>query len=76
MMNENVLHLASLVRVGTEVTIVRSLSGRVAAAAKKPESRPRTAEKDLPQSPRIINRDADRAADDDDDNYDPYNGWH
>ncbi|MBA2124666.1 L,D-transpeptidase [Hyphomicrobium methylovorum] len=32
MMNENVLHLASLVRVGTEVTIVRSLSGKVASA--------------------------------------------
>jgi hypothetical protein len=33
MLNENVLHLASLVRVGTEVTVVRSLDGKVASAA-------------------------------------------
>jgi lipoprotein-anchoring transpeptidase ErfK/SrfK len=39
MMNENVLHLASLVQVGTEVTIVRSLNGAVASAAKTPKAR-------------------------------------
>jgi lipoprotein-anchoring transpeptidase ErfK/SrfK len=33
MLNENVLHLASLVHVGTEVTIVRSLDGKIASAA-------------------------------------------
>jgi lipoprotein-anchoring transpeptidase ErfK/SrfK len=33
MLNENVLHLASLVHVGTEVNIVRSLDGKVASAA-------------------------------------------
>lgn len=33
MLNQNVLHLASLVRVGTEVTVVRSLDGKVASAA-------------------------------------------
>ena len=39
MMNENVLHLASLVKIGTEVTIVRSLHGKVVASTKAP---PRT----------------------------------
>jgi lipoprotein-anchoring transpeptidase ErfK/SrfK len=39
MMNENVLHLASLVKIGTEVTIVRSLHGNVVASSKAP---PRT----------------------------------
>lgn len=65
MMNANVLHLASLVHVGTEVTIVRSLSGRVASSEKSqsPQSK---------SSPRIINR--QRQADDD--GWDPYNGWH
>jgi lipoprotein-anchoring transpeptidase ErfK/SrfK len=33
MLNENVLHLASLVRAGTEVTVVRSLDGKIASAA-------------------------------------------
>jgi hypothetical protein len=36
MMNENVLHLASLVKIGTEVTIVRSLHGNVVASSKAP----------------------------------------
>ena len=36
MMNENVLHLASLVKVGTEVTIVRSLKGSVVASSNAP----------------------------------------
>ncbi len=43
MMNENVLHLASLVRVGTEVTDVRSLNGAVASAART--SKPRISER-------------------------------
>ncbi|MET1045257.1 MAG: L,D-transpeptidase [Hyphomicrobium sp.] len=76
MMNENVLHLATLVHPGTEVTIVRSLSGRVASAVKAPAPtpavRPRSDARASPQSPRIINRDADDAAGD----WDPYNGWH
>lgn len=40
MLNENVLHLASLVRVGTEVSVVRSIDGRVASAksAKTPKT--------------------------------------
>ncbi len=71
MLNENVLHLASLVHVGTEVTVVRSLSGRVASAAKAPSSR-KAASKTPPQSPHIINRDAEEESDD----WDPYNGWH
>ena len=37
MLNANVLHLATLVHVGTEVTIVRSLDGKVASAAKTPK---------------------------------------
>jgi lipoprotein-anchoring transpeptidase ErfK/SrfK len=37
MMNENVLHLASLVKVGTEVTIVRSLKGSVVASSAAPQ---------------------------------------
>jgi lipoprotein-anchoring transpeptidase ErfK/SrfK len=80
MMNENVLHLASLVHVGTEVTIVRSINGKI-AAAKSSVVRAKTAQKTveqsapqpLPQSPRIINRQNDQA---DDRDWDPYNGWH
>lgn len=61
MMNENVLHLASLVRVGTEVTIVRSLSGKVASAkASKAKSSSR------PSGPRIPDRS---------DESDPYEAW-
>ena len=75
MMNENVLHLASLVHVGTEVTIVRSLSGRVASAAKIPARTARVPERSAPPlstPPRIINR----SAGSEDDQWDPYNGWH
>ncbi|MFT3731163.1 MAG: L,D-transpeptidase [Hyphomicrobium sp.] len=72
MMNENVLHLASLVHVGTEVTIVRSLGRNVASAAKSPRSETKEARKASPQSPAIINRNAAEASDD----WDPYNGWH
>lgn len=39
MLNENVLHLASLVHVGTPVTVVRSLNGGVASNAKPPRAR-------------------------------------
>lgn len=84
MMNANVLHLASLVHVGTEVTIVRSLSGRVASTERPRAPRAATAERSsrptsadapdaTPQSPHIINRDAGPEADD---GWDPYNGWH
>jgi lipoprotein-anchoring transpeptidase ErfK/SrfK len=74
MMNENVLHLASLVRVGTEVTIVRSLSGRVASSARAAPSRAKAVE-NTRTSPVV--RDAQpRPSDADDDIYDPYNGWH
>jgi lipoprotein-anchoring transpeptidase ErfK/SrfK len=75
MMNENVLHLATLVHVGTEVTIVRSLSGRVASAAKIPARTARVPERSAPPlstPPRIINR----SAGSEDDQWDPYNGWH
>lgn len=37
MLNENVLHLASLVHVGTDVTIVRSLGGNVASVGRSAE---------------------------------------
>jgi lipoprotein-anchoring transpeptidase ErfK/SrfK len=81
MMNENVLHLATLVHVGTEVAIVRSLGGRVASNAKPSAPRTKAAEKPspqpadraAPQSPHIINRSGDEA---DGNNWDPYNGWH
>lgn len=62
MLNENVLHLASLVRPGTEVTVVRSLSGKIAANAKAKAASP----------PRSYARGANAPMDD----YDPYNGWH
>lgn len=39
MLNENVLHLASLVHVGTPVTVVRSLERGVASASKTPLAR-------------------------------------
>ena len=42
MLNANVLHLAKLVHVGTEVTIVRSLNGSIASAAKTPGSKSRS----------------------------------
>lgn len=83
MMNANVLHLASLVHVGTEVTIVRSLSGKIASAAKAPAPRPKPAPQrtpspqasspSSPEAPHIINRGGAQA---DDDDWDPYNGWH
>jgi len=40
MLNENVLHLASLVHVGTEVNVVRSLDGKMASAAKPSKAKP------------------------------------
>lgn len=80
MMNENVLHLASLVHVGTEVTVVRSLGGRVASNARAAASRtkpveraPQSSDDATPQSPHIINRGGDQVNDDE---WDPYNGWH
>ena len=42
MLNENVLHLASLVHVGTEVTIVRSLDGKIASAAQPQKAKGET----------------------------------
>ncbi|HET6390629.1 L,D-transpeptidase [Hyphomicrobium sp.] len=79
MLNENVLHLASLVRVGTEVTVVRSLGNKIASSAKTPGSesaqRARTTQRTTP-APRTIPRGAVRPDVGDDDFYDPYNGWH
>lgn len=45
MLNENVLHLASLVRVGTEVTVVRSLDGRIALATSSKASKAQTSDR-------------------------------
>ncbi len=74
MLNQNVLHLATLVHVGTEVTIVRSLSGKVASAAKTSAHRAKPTAKVPPSAPRGNSRNADDTADDD--YYDPYHGWH
>ncbi|WP_045835926.1 L,D-transpeptidase [Hyphomicrobium sp. 99] len=71
MLNENVLHLATLVRPGTEVTVVRSLGNKIASNAKSSTSRARTEKTTSP--PRTVARDAVPR---DDDDYDPYNGWH
>ncbi|HVX34865.1 MAG TPA: L,D-transpeptidase [Hyphomicrobium sp.] len=49
MLNENVLHLASLVHVGTEVTIVRSLDGKVASAASPKTTKAKPVDRDRPQ---------------------------
>jgi lipoprotein-anchoring transpeptidase ErfK/SrfK len=70
MMNENVLHLASLVHVGTEVTVVRSLGGQVASSAKAAPSRPQSAY--VPYAPRQIDR---SPFDDPDDDYEPNDRW-
>lgn len=63
MLNENVLHLASLVKVGTEVTVVRSLNGRIASVRKAPGSKSRSRE--TASQRRWDER-----------RYDPYAGWH
>ncbi len=60
MLNQNVLHLASLVHVGTEVTVVRSLgagSGRVAAA--KPKAEPAPQSRAAPESDARVQWSAD-----------------
>ncbi|HVZ03139.1 L,D-transpeptidase [Hyphomicrobium sp.] len=65
MLNENVLHLASLVHVGTEVTVVRSLDGKIASATTTAKSR------------RSVNRSSTqqyRRGDDYDDPYE-YDPW-
>lgn len=71
MLNENVLHLASLVHVGTEVTIVRSLDGKIASAAppaKTPKAKPGLRTPDR--------RFDDRGEDYDDSyRYEPYDSW-
>lgn len=77
MLNENVLHLASLVRVGTEVTVVRSLGSNIASNAKPSAQRARVTQKTTEPAPRTVTRGAPRpAVRQDDDFYDPYNGWH
>jgi lipoprotein-anchoring transpeptidase ErfK/SrfK len=60
MMNEHVLHLASLTEVGTTVTVLKHAPTQTVSAAQDDE---------LPaaQEPEILNRDADRYEDDDDD---------
>lgn len=71
MLNENALHLASLVHVGTEVTVVRSLSGKIASDAKASVPRAQITAK-TPSPSRTYARGATTPVDD----YDPYNGWH
>jgi lipoprotein-anchoring transpeptidase ErfK/SrfK len=70
MLNENVLHLATLVHPGTEVTIVRSLGRNVASAARTSAPRQTPIAKTSP-APRNDDRDGHTA-----DYFDPYNGWH
>jgi lipoprotein-anchoring transpeptidase ErfK/SrfK len=72
MLNENVLHLASLVHVGTEVTIVRSLDGKIASAAppaKPPKAKPSVR---TPEDRRFDDRGGDY---DDPYQYEPYDPW-
>jgi len=49
MLNENVLHLASLIHIGTEVNVVGSLNGKIASAAKP--SKPRSSDRAGQQRP-------------------------
>ena len=69
MLNGHVLHLASLVQVGAEVTVVRSLAGAKVAAAKPPAQ----AAKKPAQIQRPCNARVQWSADDDydDQNYEP-----
>ena len=69
MLNGHVLHLASLVQVGAEVTVVRSLAGAKVAAAKPPAQ----AAKKPAQIQRPRNARVQWSADDDydDQNYEP-----
>jgi lipoprotein-anchoring transpeptidase ErfK/SrfK len=71
MLNENVLHLASLVHVGTEVTVVRSLDGKIASAAAS--AKPAKAK----ARARMSDRRFDDRSDDYDDpyRYEPYDPW-
>jgi hypothetical protein len=64
MLNENVMHLASLVKVGTEVAVIRSLNGSIASA----KTRGFTSRSRETASPRRW----------DERPYDPYaaEGWH
>jgi len=72
MLNENVLHLASLVRVGTEVTVVRSLDGKIASAASSKSSSVKAASRERAQ--RYDRRDFNGRGDDYDDPY-LYEPW-
>lgn len=72
MLNENVLHLASLVRVGTEVTVVRSLDGKIASAVSSKPSGAKATSK--PRAQRYERRDFDGRGDDYDDPY-LYEPW-
>lgn len=71
MLNENVLHLASLVRVGTEVTVVRSLDGKIASAA---SSKPSNVKATSKQRSQLERRRFEGRGDDDDDPY-LYEPW-
>jgi lipoprotein-anchoring transpeptidase ErfK/SrfK len=62
MLNEHVLHLASLVSVGTEVAVVRALNGNIAAAARSSKSQ--------------VSQERPRSRWEDRDDLDPYGGWH
>lgn len=72
MLNENVLHLASLVRVGTEVTVVRSLDGKIASATSSKPSAIKATSRQRPQ--RYDRRDFQGRGDDYDDPY-YYEPW-
>ncbi len=63
MLNQNVLHLAALVQVGAQVTVVHSLRGGGVVAARpiarpiaRSVARPRLVERDLPRRPWWNNR--------------------
>lgn len=73
MLNENVLHLASLVRVGTEVTVVRSLDGRIASAASSKPTNVKSAVS-RQRAQRYERRGYDGRGDDNDDPY-LYEPW-
>lgn len=54
MLNAHVLHLASLVQVGAEVTVVRSLAGAKVAAVKPPvQAAPKPAQVQRPRNARV-----------------------
>ena len=61
MLNAHVLHLASLVQVGTPVTVVRSLGNNPVVASKQPAPVPKVTQKARPTAPLAISRRPQRA---------------